>query len=98
MTCGEPARRTDNICTYRNIGARDVGNVSSSVGNVQSPVRFDLRDSGSLGSNVVRDSGSASSNVVRDLGSGLSGSNAVRDSGSSESRVFRGTACDLEID
>ena len=67
----------------------------SSVGNVKSSVRFDLRDSASCG---VYESGLSGSNAVRDSGSGLLGSNAVRDSGSSESRVFRGTACDLEID
>ena len=58
MICGEPARRTDNINTYRNIRARDGvcdKNVSTNSGNV---ARFDLRDSFD-----VRDSGSGESRL-----------------------------------
>ena len=90
VTCGEPARRTDNICTYRNTRARDGVRDVESNGKLRSSVRFDLRvsfDVRDLGSGGVRDSKSKGSNEMRDLGSRESmGSNDVRDSGSKESR------------
>ena len=58
VTCGEPVRRTDNICTYRSTRARDEVWDMKSSGDSGSVVRFDLRDSFD-----VRDSGSGESSV-----------------------------------
>ena len=66
MTCGEPAWRTDDICTYRNSRARDSVWDQNVVVNSGIVVRFDLRDSFD-----ARDSGSRESRV-KESGSGES--------------------------
>ena len=49
VTCGEPARRTDNIDNYHNTRARDGVWDKSVFVNSGSTVRLDLRDSGIVG-------------------------------------------------
>ena len=58
VTCGEPARRTNNRCTYRNTRARDGVWDTNVVVNSGIVVRFDL-----INSVDVRDLGSGESRV-----------------------------------